>query len=91
MVPACGSSLTIGIKALRTIMWQGNVPRDHVVTKVCSCDSSGRGNEIMLYGTVTMHLPKEDIVLDWAGHMTLEDTGELRVKDYQVYGVQSQL
>lgn len=87
MVAPWGSSLTVGIKALREIMWQGDVPRTHVVTKVCSCDSSGRGNEIMLYGTATMHLPKEDVVLDWAGHMTLEDTGELRIKDYQVYGV----
>jgi len=41
-----------------------------------------------MYGTVTMNLPKEDITLPWAGHMTLDDKdGTLRVRDYHVYAV----
>jgi hypothetical protein len=77
-----------GIRKLREIFWQGNVPRDHVVEKVFPSGLSGSGNEFMSYGTVTLHLPKGDVVLDVATHMTVvEDHGELRVKDYQVYGV----
>jgi hypothetical protein len=35
-----------------------------------------------------MNLPKENVTLDWAGHMTLaEVNGGLRIKDYYVYGV----
>ena len=41
-----------------------------------------------MYGTVTMNLPKEDVIIPWAGHMTLDDKdGTLRVRDYHVYGV----
>jgi hypothetical protein len=65
-------------------MWEGNVPRQHAVEKVFSCDGSGM--EVMMYGTVTLNLPKEDVVLPWAGHMTLDDkNGTLRVRDYHVY------
>jgi len=43
-----------------------------------------------MYGTVTMNLPKEDVIIPWAGHMTLDDKdGTLRVRDYHVYGVLS--
>jgi hypothetical protein len=68
-------------------MWEGNVPRQHAVEKVFSCDGSGL--EVMMYGTVTLNLPKEDVVLPWAGHMTLDDkeAGTLRVRDYHVYAV----
>jgi hypothetical protein len=66
-------------------MWEGNVPRWHDVKKVFLC---GVGLELMMYGTVTMKLPKEDVVLDWASHMTLSDSdGTLRVRDYFVYAV----
>jgi len=42
----------------------------------------------MMYGTVTMNLAKENVVLDWASRMKLEEqNGELKVKEYQVYGV----
>jgi hypothetical protein len=76
------------MKRLWNIIWEGNIPRQHVVEKVFSCEGSGDGLEIMLYGTVTMNLPKEDVTLDWAGHMTLaEVNGKLRIKDYYVYGV----
>lgn len=67
-------------------MWEGNLPRQHALQKVFSCD--GTGKEIMMYGTMTMSLPKEDVTLPWAGHMILDDKdGTLRVKDYHVYAV----
>ena len=69
-------------------MWKGNVPRQHAVEKVFSCDGSGK--EVMMYGTVTMNLPKEDVILPWAGHMRLDDKdGTLRVRHYHVYAVLS--
>ena len=69
-------------------MWEGDVPRQHAVEKVFSCDGSGM--EVMMYGTVTLNLRKEDVVLPWAGHMTLDDKdGTLRVRDYHVYAVLS--
>jgi hypothetical protein len=68
-------------------MWEGAVPRWHDVKKVF-----GQGLEIMMYGTVTQKLPKEEVTLDFASHMTLEDeTGTLRVKDYQVIAVYPEL
>jgi hypothetical protein len=71
---------------MRQLHWEGNTPRRHIVDRVFSRDGSGR--EMMMYGTVTMQLRKEDVVLDWAGHMTLEEVeGSLRVKEYQVYAV----
>ena len=80
------AELTIGIKELRAIMWQGNNPRDHVVEKVFS--SPGSGKEMMMYGTVTIHLQRESVKLPWAGHMILSDEdGTMRIKDYHVYAV----
>ena len=62
-------------------MWEGNFPRQHDVKKVLS-----RGNS----GTVDKNLPKEHVVLNRAGRMTLHDSGRvLRVKDYQVCVVRS--
>lgn len=73
----------IGIKQLREIMWEGNTPRWHDVKRVF-----GEGLEIMMYGTVTQKLPKEDVVLDFASHMILEDVnGEVKVQNYQVWAV----
>ena len=70
------------------MMWEGNVPRQHDVKKVFATE--GADKEVMMLGTVTMNLPKEDVTMSWAGHMTLEDyEGTLRVKDYQVYAVRS--
>jgi hypothetical protein len=78
----------LGMKRLWDIIWEGNIPRQHAVEKVFNCNGQGDGLEIMLYGTVTMNLPKEDVTLDWAGHMTLQEVnGGLRIKDYYVYGV----
>ena len=69
-------------------MWEGNVPRQHDVKKVFATE--GADKEVMMFGTVTMNLPKEDVAMSWAGHMTLEDyEGTLRIKDYQVYAVRS--
>jgi len=66
-------------------MWTGNVPRQHDVKKVFAGDNE---KEVMMFGTVTMNLPKENVTMTWAGHMTLEEfEGELRIKDYQVYAV----
>jgi hypothetical protein len=40
--------------------------------------------ELMRYRIITMNLPKEDLVVDWAGHITLEQIdGQFVVKDYQ--------
>ena len=70
------------------MFWKGNVPRQHVVKKVFATE--GAEKEVMMFGTVTMNLPKEDVTMSWAGHMTLEDyEGALRIKDYQVYAVRS--
>ena len=69
------------------MMWRGNVPRRHDVKKVFATDAE---KEVMMFGTVTMNLPKEDVTMSWAGHMTLEEyDGQLRIKDYQVYAVRS--
>jgi hypothetical protein len=80
----CWNVLMTGIKKLREIMWEGNTPRWHEVKRVF-----GEGLEIMMYGTVTQQLPKEEVVLDFASHMILEDVlnGEVKVKDYQVWAV----
>jgi len=69
------------------MMWRGNVPRQHDVKKVFATDAE---KEVMMFGTVTMNLPKEDVTMSWAGHMILEEyDGQLRIKDYQVYAVRS--
>jgi hypothetical protein len=79
--------LTAGIKELREMMWRGNVPRQHDVKKVFATDAE---KEVMMFGTVTMNLPKEDVTMSWAGHMVLDEyDGQLRIKDYQVYAVRS--
>jgi hypothetical protein len=89
LFPPCEVKVDVlGMKRLWDIIWEGNIPRQHAVEKVFNCNGQGDGLEIMLYGTVTMNLPKEDVTLDWAGHMTLEEVnGGLRIKDYYVYGV----
>jgi hypothetical protein len=75
----------VGIKTLQEMIWKGNVPRQHDVKKVFATDAD---KEVMMFGTVTMNLPKENVTMTWAGHMTLEEfNGELRIKDYQVYAV----
>jgi|SRR5579862_3803053 len=75
------------MKKLREIMWEGNVPRWHDVKQVFAGTNP---LDFMMYGTVTQRLPKEDVELDWAGHMILEDHGgRLFVKDYQVFAVRS--
>ena len=67
------------------MIWKGNLPRQHSLQKVFAQEDP---KEIMMYGTVTMNLAKENVVLDWASRMKLEEqNGELKVKEYQVYGV----
>ena len=70
-------------------MWTGNVLRQHDVKKVFAGNNE---LEVMMHGMVTMNLPKENVTMTWAGHMTLDEyEGELRIKDYQVYAVSHQL
>jgi hypothetical protein len=70
------------------IIWEGNIPRQYIIEKVFSCEGSGDGLEIILYGTVTMNLSKENVTLDWEGHMTLAEVNDdLRIKDYYIYGI----
>jgi hypothetical protein len=75
------------IKKPRDMGWNGN-GRQHDVNEIFS--PSGLGKEIMMYDTVDMNLPKEHVVLDWVGDVTLNEWEVvLRVKDYQVQVVRS--
>ena len=73
------------MKEMRALMWKNPVKRWHDVKGLFA---SNTPLDFMMYGTVTQRLQKEDVVLDWAGHMILEDrSGQLFVKDYQVFAV----